>query len=326
MTLSRLLFSAAFVAAPVLAPAVSAQDVVFDDFETVNGDGVPAFAFGFAGGGASSGFGPTPGRGGEGTALNIGINPGTGGGFAGVGTGVSGPGDFSVVDVSGQEYLTFYLRPTSVRESDLPLTMEIYLQEDLNGDGFNAEGGPQNEDQFRADYRVTTGDGFQYVAIPLAAFTDFNPTDGRPVGDNDGLDLTRVANVVFSFGGLQPNPDANPPQDFAISFDDIVFAGGAMMSTSAGDLPTSLAVAPSVYPNPTAGNTTRVAFELAESADVAIDVFDMLGRRVAQVFGGARAAGPVQLAVPTGDLGAGTYIVRVRTGSEVASTRLTVVR
>ena len=525
--LARLIGASALPALVALALAAAPQaQVVFDDFEKLDANGVPDFAFGFFGNGAGSGFGPTPGRNNTGTALNIGINPGTGGGFAGVGTGSgSNFGDsgaqlndplFTPIDVSGQTYLTFYFRPTSVRQTDTPLLMEIYLQEDLNGDGFNAGTGT-NEDQFRADYRVTAPSGaaeWRYVAIPLASFTDFNPTDGRPVGANDGLDLSKIANVVFAFGNLQPNPAAGT-NDFAMSFDDIVFraspnvtfasattfadfeavgsdgkptngfefgdsgfgagtgrsggtalqigtngdgtqgfagagtsgnggagslvdvsgaeyitfyfdpgtvatndvilqvnlqedlngngmfdaaaggedefqvqyriapgtgyrfvaiplaaftddnvdvagpgaddgfdftkvlnvvfalknyqaetgdftvridditfAGGAR-ATSTG-LPPALAEAPVAYPNPTAGAAT-VAFELSEPSDVSVEVFDVLGRRVATLATGAQAAGPVRVDVPAG-LTPGLYVVRVQTSAGAATTRFTVVR
>ena len=317
------------LACMALAPSASAQ-VSFDDFETVNGDGVPVYSFGFSGAGAGSGFGPTPGFDGN-TALNIGINPGAGGGFAGVGSGVGGPGGpaaFTPVDASGQEYFTFYFRPTSVRATDTPLLMEIYLQEDPDGDGFDDAATGDGEDQFRANYRVTVPAGapeWQLVAIPLASFTDFNPTDGRPVGDNDGFDFAAVGNVVFAFGNLQANPDANPPQDFALSFDDIAFAGGAMFSTSISETPSTFTAAPSAFPNPASGAAT-VTFDLAEASDVTVDVVDLLGRTVATLAKGPQAAGEVRLGVQTAAFAPGLYIVRVQTETGVASTRLTVTR
>ena len=313
-------------------PVTFATTTTFDDFETVNGDGNPDYAFGFSGGGAGSGFGPTAGFDGN-TALNIGINPGTGGGFAGVGTGVNSNADgnttaFVAVDASDQTYLTFYFRPTSFRATDEPLVMEIYLQEDLDGDGFDDNTAGDGEDQFRADYRVTAPAGapeWHSVAIPLASFTDFNPTDGRPVGNNDGLDFSKIGNVVFAFGGLQPNPDANPPQDFALSFDDIVFAGGASFSTSTVEEPSDFAVAPIAFPNPTAANAT-VAFELASPSMVRAEVYDMLGRRVVTLADGSESAGPVRLDVQTEAFVPGTYVIRVQTDAGAAMTRLTVAR
>ncbi|MEM1057536.1 MAG: T9SS type A sorting domain-containing protein, partial [Bacteroidota bacterium] len=149
--------------------------------------------------------------------------------------------------------------------------------------------------------------------------------DGRPVGNNDGFDFSAVGNVVFSFGGLQPNPNMDPPQDFALSFDDIVFSAGPSFETAAGELPEVFAGAPVAFPNPTTGAST-VAFELVAPSAVTVDVLDVLGRRVLTLAEGTEAAGLVQLDVPRGSLSTGTYLVRVQTEAGVASTRLTVVR
>ena len=81
-----------------------------------------------------------------------------------------------------------------------------------------------------------------------------------------------------------------------------------------------------VRPNPVAG-TAQVALRTADAGDVAVAVYDALGRRVAVVFQGTLPAGAEQtLRIDTTGLPAGVYVVRA-TGAALASAqRFTVVR
>ena len=269
----------------------------------------------FSGGAADIGIGVGPTTGSDGTensGFSVGINPGAGGGFAGF---VVPRVDDAAGDISGANALTFRLRPTSngapIQEANLPLTLEINLQEDSDGNG--AYDGA-TEDEFQATYQVQTGDAYTDVVIPLSAFADDNSVN---VGSNDGFDFENLFQVVFAFGNLQG-------PEFAFAIDDLGFTT-VQRRTSSERLPETFTAAPSVYPNPTAGAAT-VAFDLAAPSAVAVDVVDLLGRGVATLADGPYAAGAVRLAVPTGDLPAGLYVVRVRTAEGTATTRLTVVR
>ena len=276
----------------------------FDDFDDGDVTNVNAF---FGGDMVGAGVGPTDGQDGQADAgLNLGVDPGNGGGFAGASVESAG-----AVDASAAEFLTFYVRPT-LDAANLPLSLQVVLQEDTDGDGAynNAV-----DDEFFAGVELSL-DGnatWQLVEIPLDRFIDRNFV---APGANDGFDYSAVKNVVFVLADMPAGPG------FAVSFDDIAFGTGAPV---ANELPPSLADAPLAFPNPTAGAAT-VAFTLAEAGDVSVDVFDVLGRRVATLADGSAAAGPVRLDVPAGALAPGTYVVRVLTDAGAASTRLTVTR
>ena len=79
-------------------------------------------------------------------------------------------------------------------------------------------------------------------------------------------------------------------------------------------------------PNPSAG-AARVAVRLAEAGAVRVEVYDVLGRRVASSEGAALAAGVERMVgVPTAGLAPGLYVVRVAGPSVEATRTLTVVR
>ena len=79
-------------------------------------------------------------------------------------------------------------------------------------------------------------------------------------------------------------------------------------------------------PNPSSG-ATRLRYELPTSADVTVEVFDVLGRRVQTVEAGPQAEGRQSVEIDGAALGAGTYLYRVSTEDGASVTgRLTIVR
>ncbi|HLA63931.1 MAG TPA: FG-GAP-like repeat-containing protein, partial [Rhodothermales bacterium] len=71
----------------------------------------------------------------------------------------------------------------------------------------------------------------------------------------------------------------------------------------------AFALAPA-YPNPSNGADLAVPFTAGAAADVTIEVFDALGRRVAVVAEGRYAPGPHTVSLATSTLPAGVYVVR----------------
>ncbi|MEM9997996.1 MAG: T9SS type A sorting domain-containing protein [Bacteroidota bacterium] len=80
-----------------------------------------------------------------------------------------------------------------------------------------------------------------------------------------------------------------------------------------------------VYPNP-AGGAVTVPVTLAESTEVTVVVYDVLGRAVATVARERVEAGAHAFGLDTGTLAPGVYVVRLDAGSTTATQRFTVVR
>lgn len=80
-----------------------------------------------------------------------------------------------------------------------------------------------------------------------------------------------------------------------------------------------------LFPNPTSGTAT-IQYVLPTAADVQIDVFDLLGRRVASLAAGREAAGRVERTLDVRALAAGTYLIRLQAGARSQSQRLIVLR
>jgi hypothetical protein len=103
-------------------------------------------------------------------------------------------------------------------------------------------------------------------------------------------------------------------------------AASAAMSASAGSvaLPETLEVQPA-RPNPARGRA-MVRVGVPDPGPVDVAVYDAVGRRVAVLASGERAAGWHDLGVEAGGLAPGVYVVRAVTGDSVATRTLTVVR
>ena len=76
-----------------------------------------------------------------------------------------------------------------------------------------------------------------------------------------------------------------------------------------------------VYPNPVASSAT-VAYHLAQAGRVRLDVFDVLGRKVAVLAEGMREAGPQQATWQAQNAAAGVYLVRLTTEGRVFTRRI----
>jgi hypothetical protein len=88
--------------------------------------------------------------------------------------------------------------------------------------------------------------------------------------------------------------------------------------------PTRLELLPSA-PNPFA-QTARLRYRLPEPAQVRLEVFDLLGRRVAMLVDGERPAGPHEVQLDGSQLAAGPYFVRLTAGAETKTQQIQLVR
>lgn len=79
------------------------------------------------------------------------------------------------------------------------------------------------------------------------------------------------------------------------------------------------------YPNPF-NPTTTIAFDLPEAETVLLEVFNLLGERVATLVSGALAAGSYRYEWDGGNLASGIYIYRLQAGDFVQSRKMVLLR
>ena len=159
--------------------------------------------------------------------------------------------------------------------------------------------------------------GFNDVefSIPLSILTSPTALDPSVVGDSVDVWVYASEYGAPFFGDRWPEIGAYGGFPVAIA------AGGtATEETVDGALALKGA-----FPNP-ARSQSEVRYTLAEAADVRVELYDALGRRVATLADGPQAAGPQRAAVEAGTLPAGLYVYRVFAGASTLSGTLTVIR
>ena len=132
------------------------------------------------------------------------------------------------------------------------------------------------------------------------ASSDFIPQTSAPLTTNNG----NLASGAFDFTTLPDRQAAT-----------ITLGANGVLGTKATD---EASVAMHVFPNPANGQAT-VTYLVAERAEnVRVTLTDLMGRPVRTLANGLKAAGTQNLTISTADVAAGTYLVRVQVGEQVA--------
>lgn len=130
----------------------------------------------------------------------------------------------------------------------------------------------------------------------------------------------------YYYTGNQVNQESGQRSKMAVTAIDV----DALSTSDGGDdfahnnLPVSVNLAQN-YPNPFNPATT-IMFELPERSDVRLEVFDLLGRRVAMLAEGVHPAGTHHATFDGTRLSSGMYLYRLQTGTDVITRRMMLVK
>jgi hypothetical protein len=139
------------------------------------------------------------------------------------------------------------------------------------------------------------------------------------------LSLDDAAIVVVASGFLTPANNSDGP---AFGLWVATAAGGALVelpvATSTGNI---LADEGSfnVYPNPVINNFS-MDFELRESAEVSIEIYNLLGKKIKSTYFGMKTDGTHSIRYDISDVDNGLYFVVIKAGKDQVSKKIQVVR
>jgi thiol-disulfide isomerase/thioredoxin len=103
--------------------------------------------------------------------------------------------------------------------------------------------------------------------------------------------------------------------------DAIVAAGGTLVSVPENDLVKEFGV----YPNPVISGTARIGFNLKTEGSVTVDVYNLLGMKVASSGTIFRAPGIHEITLDVSDLPKGTYFTTLSSEGQIITTEKLVV-
>jgi hypothetical protein len=175
-------------------------------------------------------------------------------------------------------------------------------------DGYDNEAGFGNDHHFRLTEGETVIE-VQYGCI-LRSDGTYNDQAGPSVGDQDFTLAWDPYLVVDN--------EATPPTCV------VVRSGGQTGVEPTGAQPQGFTLQAN-YPNPVVTQTT-FEYSIPTASQVSLEVFDMMGRRVAVLVDDVQSANTYRVRFDTGELASGTYIYRLVAGEQVLTQRMTVIR
>ena len=269
---------------------------------------------------------------GESTTFSVEYAPSVGGVYADTITVTSNAvNSLAVIPVSGSSFVRSTLPPGNT-------TGDAVWNRPLNA-GTGASGScdaspvgtavPYEMREFRIDQA-----GLYAVSVDAPLFNPFLAIySGTEVDVTDPCLnlLATVSGRVLNSPTLEPGPytlvvSGNNNQSFGPYAGSVTGPGGIAFATAGEGGPESLSVGLTAFPNPARG-AVQLGLTVDQSQDVAVTLFDMMGRQVALLFEGAVAADQtLDLRLDTSSLPAGVYVVRAVGASVGLVRRVTVVR
>jgi endoglucanase Acf2 len=133
---------------------------------------------------------------------------------------------------------------------------------------------------------------------------------------NSGFSYDRVALI------LDPDTEGDGSMDFTWYYDEIGYQ--TEPTDSDENIPSDYVLYQN-YPNPF-NPTTRISYYLPEATDVKLEVYNLMGQRVATLEEGQQSAGQHTTTFDASNLASGTYLYRLTAGSFVKANRMIFVK
>lgn len=155
-----------------------------------------------------------------------------------------------------------------------------------------------------------------------------SPSDSLTISHTNHTDDQLLFSYVREGSDQVEEVELNPEENITISAEgisEIDVQLGVVNSVNPGsERPERLELAQN-YPNPF-NPATVINYTLPEAGNVALEVFDMTGRRVAVLTHGVQAAGSHSIDFDASDLSSGVYMYRLQTAGSVLTRKMTLIK
>jgi hypothetical protein len=194
--------------------------------------------------------------------------------------------------------------PVEITLAEIDLSVHESSVVRIAGVTINASG------NFATNTNYQLSDASLAVGTTIPMRTSFAQANyiGQPIPEGK-VTLTAIVNRFNANPQLTPRSNADIASEVSVDF---------------GDKPIEFALKQN-YPNPF-NPTTNIVYSLAESADVKLVVYDILGRRVATLVNELQTEGIHTINFNASNLASGTYIYRIEAGSFVSVKKMILVK
>src|SRR5690606_15488284 len=170
---------------------------------------------------------------------------------------------------------------------------------------------PGPDDTNHGEVQITNGDAANEVRVDDAS-ANF-PTNWNVENLNKWDRIEYVQGMwYYSFGNYKLLPESlEDIGQITVDAEDDAVAGGFALEAA--------------YPNPFAASTT-LRFTTTEQSTIRLEVFDLVGRRVATLVDGPLAPATHTVTLDGRGLAGGTYLVRLQAGDQVTTQKLVLVK
>lgn len=246
-----------------------------------------------------------------------------------VASGVATPNDFAANpdDISTEFFLGVIPAKAAAAEVDEVEFVIYHGATDAPGVDIDA----RDVAQLVANAEYT--DVTDYIAVPAGAYTiDISPAGTGTIIASFGADLTPLAGgtaIVLASGFLDPEANQNGAAFGLIA----VLADGTVLELDAvatslddrlSDAPQSFELYQN-YPNPF-NPSTQIRYDLAQTTNVRVEVYNVVGQRVATLVNTQQSAGTYTVNFDANALASGMYIYRIEAGNFVQVRKMMLVK
>ena len=209
---------------------------------------------------------------------------------------------------------TFDYDVSLVNHTAATQTTEVWVN--IGGDGVSITLGPVPVTLAPGDTLLKTLTQNVPAGAPSGAYTVTGYAGSFPLMDDSD---------AFPFEKTVGKSAAGPAvTDWASTLDRLAVADASEESAAGADVPERFALSAN-YPNPF-NPTTVLTYDLPEARAVTLTVYDVLGRRVARLDEGVRAAGRHRLRFDASHLSAGVYVYALEAGDFRAARRMVLLK
>lgn len=227
------------------------------------------------------------------------------------------------------------------RTAPMPVPWDEYFAEDARIDLYNTWRAiihlRQSSDAFRTDNVTLSLSSpvkriyLNHSDMDVAIIGNFGVTE-RTVSANvqqPGVWFDYFAQQERSFGATDEQITLQPGQFVIYTTEFVELPDGDLIVNAPDDsygqeTPSEFALKQN-YPNPF-NPTTNVVYELSEAVDVRLEVFNVLGQRVAMLHDGMQAAGTHTAQFDGSALSSGIYLVRMQAAGQVFTNKMMLVK